>query len=252
MTDDFSEHVIDAALSSIWIRNRPAMLERVELLESAAAALAAAGTPDPALRREAAATAHMLAGSLGTFGLEGASGDARSAELLLDGELPLGAADADELRTLVRSIGRAVRATAPGAGRRIGRRLLLVDDDVAIRLVARMSLERIGGWRVADAPSGEAALALLDAGETFDAIVLDVTMPGLDGPATLELLRETDGGATAPVVFLTATVQPAALARLQALGAAGTIAKPFDPAALPAELERALSGGDDVSGAPAR
>jgi two-component system, OmpR family, response regulator len=115
-------------------------------------------------------------------------------------------------------------------------RLLLVDDADDIRLVARISLERIGGWEVVDAASGEAALAELVASGPFDAIVLDVMMPGLDGPTTLQLLRATRQAAKTPVVFLTAKIQPADRERLGRLGAAGTIEKPFDPVTLPSEL----------------
>lgn len=131
-------------------------------------------------------------------------------------------------------------------------RLLLVDDADDIRLVARISLERIGGWEVVDADSGEAALAELAAHGPFDAIVLDVMMPGLDGPTTLKLLRATPQGATTPVVFLTAKAQRADRERLAELGAAGTIEKPFDPVALPGQLAELLARvGPDARKAPA-
>ena len=121
------------------------------------------------------------------------------------------------------------------------RRLLLVDDADDIRLVAHIALERIGGWEVLDAPSGEAALALLATDGPFDAIVLDVMMPGLDGPTAFRLLRATPQGAGIPVVFLTAKVRASDRARLLELGAAGVIEKPFDPVALPAELDAVLA-----------
>jgi two-component system OmpR family response regulator len=62
-------------------------------------------------------------------------------------------------------------------------------------------------------------------------------MPGGDGPGLLAPLRERTA---APVVFLTAMAQRHELARLRALGAAGVVAKPFDPMTLAAELERTL------------
>jgi len=61
-------------------------------------------------------------------------------------------------------------------------------------------------------------------------------MPGIDGPTTLAKLREGPLDASIPVVFLTAKIQPADRERLGALGAAGVIAKPFDPMRLPDEL----------------
>jgi len=119
-------------------------------------------------------------------------------------------------------------------------RLLLVEDDESIRAIAHMSLERIGGWSVVDASSGEDALRALATGEPFDAVVMDVMMPGLDGPATLRQSREGGLLKDTPVVFLTAKAQRAERERLKALGAAGVIAKPFDPLALPNELAQLL------------
>jgi two-component system, OmpR family, response regulator len=120
-------------------------------------------------------------------------------------------------------------------------RLLLVDDDESIRVIARLSLERVGGWSVVDVPSGEEALRVLAAGETFAAVLMDVMMPGLDGPATLRRLREQRLLAGTPVVFLTAKAQRAERERLNGLGAAGVIAKPFDPLALPGQLSELVS-----------
>jgi CheY-like chemotaxis protein len=121
----------------------------------------------------------------------------------------------------------------------MGRRLLLVDDDDAIREIARISLERVGGWVVVAAGSGEAAVEVVAAGNAFDLVVLDVMMPGIDGPETLERLRGLLPS-TVPVIFLTAKLQAADRARLLALGAVGVVAKPFDPMALPAEIDGIL------------
>lgn len=119
-------------------------------------------------------------------------------------------------------------------------RLLLVEDDEGIRAITHLSLERIGGWSVVDAGSGEAALRMLRAGETFAAVVMDVMMPGLDGPATLRQSQDDGLLVDTPVVFLTAKAQRAERERLNALGAAGVIAKPFDPLTISDELELLL------------
>jgi CheY-like chemotaxis protein len=121
----------------------------------------------------------------------------------------------------------------------MARRLLLVDDDDAIREIAQISLERVGGWSVVAVGSGEAAVGIVEAGGVFDLVVLDVMMPGIDGPTTLGRLRGPLPS-TVPVIFLTAKLQAADRARLQALGAAGVIAKPFDPMALPGEVDAIL------------
>jgi CheY-like chemotaxis protein len=122
----------------------------------------------------------------------------------------------------------------------VSRRLLLVDDDADIREVARLSLERIGGWAVVDADSADAAERRVVADGPFTAVLLDVMMPGADGPATLRRLRDGVLGADVPVIFLTAKVQRGDRERLEALGAAGVIAKPFDPIALPDEVAQIL------------
>jgi len=112
-----------------------------------------------------------------------------------------------------------------------GRRLLLVDDEPDIRAIASMALERVGGWDVTVAGSAaEAEAAVLQ--QRPDVVLLDVMMPEVDGPATLRRLRPLLGDET-PVIFLTAKADGA---RLLALGAAGVIAKPFDPLALPGEV----------------
>jgi CheY-like chemotaxis protein len=121
----------------------------------------------------------------------------------------------------------------------MARRLLLVDDDDAIREIAQISLERVGGWSVVAVGSGEAAVEIVEAGGVFDLVVLDVMMPGIDGPTTLGRLRGPLPS-TVPVIFLTAKLRVADRARLQVLGAAGVIAKPFDPMALPGEIDAIL------------
>lgn len=122
-------------------------------------------------------------------------------------------------------------------------RLLLVDDDDDIRTIAGMALSRIGGWTIVPASSGNAAIELVRKDPAFDVVLLDVMMPGLDGPTTLERLQDGLLPDTVPVIFLTAKIQPADRERLGALGAAGVIAKPFDPMGLADEVKR-LVGGD--------
>jgi CheY-like chemotaxis protein len=124
----------------------------------------------------------------------------------------------------------------------MSRRLLLVDDAQDIRAIARLSLERIGGWAVVPVSCGQDALAAVDERGPFDAVLLDVMMPGMDGPTTLQRLRAGGLPMATPVVFLTAKAQTSDQRRLDATGAAGVIAKPFDPLTLPEELSRVLNG----------
>ncbi|MGN6522336.1 MAG: response regulator [Actinomycetes bacterium] len=121
------------------------------------------------------------------------------------------------------------------------RRLLVVDDEPDIRTLVTMSLERLGGMQVVPADSGHAALDLLANDPSIDGIILDVQMPGLDGPSTLERVRELPHGATLPVVFLTASVQPSQRRALEQLPVTSLISKPFDPVTLP-DLVRSAFG----------
>ena len=111
-------------------------------------------------------------------------------------------------------------------------RILFVEDDPDIQTVARMALEAVGGFRVLACSSGQEALGQL-AGFSPDLVLLDVMMPGMDGPATLAALRRLPEAAAIPVVFMTAKVQAQEVAFYRELGAVDVIAKPFDPMALP-------------------
>ena len=126
-------------------------------------------------------------------------------------------------------------------------KILFVDDDEDIRMVAGASLSAVGGWHVALAASGAEAIETARR-EPPDVIVLDVMMPGMDGPAVLDGLRRDTRTASIPVIFMTAKVQKPELERYRALGA-GLIAKPFDPMRLSGEVCRLLAG-DDLSPSP--
>jgi len=117
-------------------------------------------------------------------------------------------------------------------------RLLYVDDDPTLTLLTRISLERVGGFTVRTCASGTEALSVVEAFAP-DLILLDVMMPVMDGPATLRALRELPSLDLVPVVFMTAKVQDAEMARYRELGAADVIGKPYDPVKLP-ELVRAI------------
>lgn len=116
-------------------------------------------------------------------------------------------------------------------------RILLVDDEADIRQVARLALEALGGFQVTECSSG---LTAPEAALTHEPhlILMDVMMPGRDGPETLKVLRATPGLPAIPVVFMTAKVQPQEVAAFRALGALDVIPKPFDPMTLAQTVRR--------------
>ena len=127
---------------------------------------------------------------------------------------------------------------AGGTGMKL-EKVMLVDDDADIRTIGEISLSKVGGWLVVLADSGTDALAKVSR-ERPDAILLDVMMPGMDGPTTFERLRDLPATRTTPIIFMTAKVQKLEVERYLALGAAGVISKPFDPMTLHKEVRRLL------------
>ena len=119
-------------------------------------------------------------------------------------------------------------------------RVLYVEDEPDIREVARLALEAVGGFEVSTCASGREAV---DAAPAFapDVILLDVMMPGMDGPTTLRALRDLPEVAATPVIFMTAKVQANEVAAYLASGAAGVISKPFDPMTLSDEVRRLVA-----------
>ena len=127
----------------------------------------------------------------------------------------------------------------PGPDPAAPRQVLVVDDDDMLREVAKVSLEMVGGWRVSTASSGSEACRVALA-EQPDALLLDVMMPGMDGPSTVLALQREPGTRDIPVIFLTAKVGGEGHAQWDDLAIAGVIPKPFDPMTLPSEVRRLL------------
>ncbi|MES2356463.1 MAG: response regulator [Pseudomonadota bacterium] len=115
-------------------------------------------------------------------------------------------------------------------------RILYVEDEPDIRAVARIALETVGGFQLKMCESGQEAL---DAAPAFspDLILLDVMMPGLDGPSTFAALRALPEMKETPIVFMTAKVQAQDITRYRQMGAADVISKPFDPMTLAAKVQ---------------
>ncbi|MDH5188301.1 MAG: response regulator [Rhodospirillaceae bacterium] len=119
-------------------------------------------------------------------------------------------------------------------------KILYVEDDPDIQTVARMALEMVGGYTLEVCSSGDEAIAK---GPDFnpDLILLDVMMPGMDGPTTLASLREIPQLEKTTAIFMTAKVMPSDLQRYKELGAADVIPKPFDPMTLAQQVREIWS-----------
>ena len=122
------------------------------------------------------------------------------------------------------------------------KKVLLVDDDMNIRTLAQMGLEGLTDWKVELAASGAEAVAKATEMQP-DLIILDVMMPGMDGPTTLGELRKVESLALVPVIFMTAKAQTHEVELYQQMGAKGIITKPFDPMTLPEDIQGILSKG---------
>ncbi|MEI6414129.1 MAG: response regulator [Pseudomonadota bacterium] len=117
-------------------------------------------------------------------------------------------------------------------------KILYVDDEPDIRSIVEFALEDEEDFELKICASGQEALNIVGVYQP-DLVLLDVMMPGMDGPTTFRRLRELPGLAGLPTAFVTAKVQPREVAEFKAMGAVGVIAKPFDPMAL-ADQVRAL------------
>ncbi len=118
-------------------------------------------------------------------------------------------------------------------------KLLYVEDEADIREIADFALED-EGFDILFCESGERALEQASDFQP-EAILLDVMMPGMDGPTTLKNLRKIPGLQTTPVIFLTAKVQPNEIQDFIAMGAVDVIPKPFDPMTLAEQIHKILN-----------
>ncbi|HHH37907.1 MAG TPA: response regulator [Epsilonproteobacteria bacterium] len=120
------------------------------------------------------------------------------------------------------------------------KKILYVEDEEDIQTIARIALEDIGGFTLEVCSSGEEALQKAEAFGP-DLMLLDVMMPGLDGPATLASLRKIDALKDVPAIFMTAKVQPHEVEHFKSIGAVDVIAKPFDPMTLAQTLKEVVN-----------
>lgn len=116
--------------------------------------------------------------------------------------------------------------------------ILLVDDQRDIRSIVGLALGKIGRFDLRTCASGEEALAAVRE-FTPDLLLLDLSMPVMDGLATLKALRER--AVQAPAVFFTARLKAEDVERFRDLNVLGVIPKPFDPLKLGSQLREMWS-----------
>ncbi len=116
-------------------------------------------------------------------------------------------------------------------------RILFVEDDIDIQMVAELALQEVGGFTVKVCSSGQEALAEA-ASFAPDMMLLDVMMPGMNGIDTLKALKQLPQIADVPAIFMTAKVQTHEVEQYKAMGAIGVIAKPFDPMTLSDNIQQ--------------
>ncbi len=121
-------------------------------------------------------------------------------------------------------------------------RILYVDDDEDIRRIVALSLALDPDIELRTESSGVAALEMLAARAWKpDAIMLDVMMPGMDGPTLMQKLRSDRRFADTPFLFVTARARTGDIEHFETLGATAVLTKPFDPLSLAKEVRDRLS-----------
>jgi CheY-like chemotaxis protein len=123
------------------------------------------------------------------------------------------------------------------------RRILVVDDEEHLRELVQACLEDLGGWETLVAGSGEECLQILQT-ERPNAILLDLSMPGMDGFAVYEILGSDPITRSIPLILLTAKVLPSDRAKFAQMAVAGVITKPIQPITLTEEVAEILGWVD--------
>ncbi|MGI0485541.1 response regulator [Pantanalinema rosaneae CENA516] len=106
--------------------------------------------------------------------------------------------------------------------------ILLIDDDQDIRDVVQLALQKFTQWQVSVAASGQEGLEYAKR-QGFDAILLDISMPDMDGFSVFECLQSDPRTQAIPVILLTAKVLPSDRRRFAEMRVSGVISKPFNP-----------------------
>ncbi len=119
------------------------------------------------------------------------------------------------------------------------KRILVIDDEDGVREIIQISLMAVTAWEVVAVSSGQEGVEKALQG-TFDAVLLDVMMPDLDGPTAFQQLRVNPVTQSIPVILLTAKAGIEDYQQLMALGVTGVITKPFAAQSLADQIREIL------------
>ena len=117
------------------------------------------------------------------------------------------------------------------------KKILYVEDEKDIQTIAQIALSDIGNFTVKTCDTGKDALNVIHAFMP-DLLLLDVMLPGLDGPSTLKEIRKLPNFKNTPVIFMTARVQEKEIEEYKKAGALDVITKPFDPLTLSQSIQK--------------
>ncbi|MDY6782185.1 MAG: response regulator [Cyanobacteriota bacterium] len=120
------------------------------------------------------------------------------------------------------------------------KRILVIDDEPGVRDIIQICLEAVAGWDVSTAASGQEGFVKAQQ-EQPDAILLDVMMPGMDGPSTFRQLQAHEQTQHLPTILLTAKIKMSERQQYLDLGVAGVISKPFEAQSLVDRIREILN-----------
>lgn len=120
------------------------------------------------------------------------------------------------------------------------KRILIIDDDADIREATQLCLEITGQWEVLKAGNGHEGIAIAES-EKPNVILLDMMMPGMDGPTILQRLQENPKTQQIPVIILTAKAQSYEQQYFEQLKVLSVITKPYDPMTISEQIFSALA-----------
>ncbi|MBS1992513.1 MAG: response regulator [Cyanobacteria bacterium SZAS LIN-3] len=118
--------------------------------------------------------------------------------------------------------------------------VLLIDDNAEYKKVVAKALESLTSWQILTGSNGQEALQILRLQQP-DVILMDVSMPEMDGLEAIEKIRQDRELSDIPIILVTAKVLEEEMEHYATLGLAGIVSKPFDPLELHKRVEEMVS-----------